>query len=72
MNAALGAGSELLIDVAPGVDWTAAVAVVLGIQQVGAARIAVFACPEQCCRRPFCPCVCSTLSVPTKDPLYNV
>jgi hypothetical protein len=36
MNAALGAGSELLIDVAPGVDWTAAVAVVLGIQQVGA------------------------------------
>ena len=50
MNAALGAGSELLIDVAPGVDWTAAVAVVLGIQQVGAARIAVFvmSCPEQC------------------------
>lgn len=36
MNAALGAGSELLIDVAPGVDWTAAIAVVLGIQQVGA------------------------------------
>ena len=38
MNAALGAGSELLIDVAPGVDWTAAVAVVLGIQQVCATR----------------------------------
>lgn len=36
MNAALGHGSELLIDVAPGVDWTAAVAIVLGIQQVGA------------------------------------
>ena len=34
MNAALGHGSELLIDVAPGVDWTAAVAIVLGIQQV--------------------------------------
>ncbi len=27
-------GSELLIDVAPGVDWTAAIAIVLGIQQV--------------------------------------
>lgn len=35
MNAALGAGSELMIDVATGVDWTAAVAIVLGIQQVG-------------------------------------
>lgn len=36
MNAALGAGSELVIDVAQGVDWTAALAVVYGIQQVGA------------------------------------
>ncbi len=34
MNAALGAGSELIIDVAAGVDWTAAIAVVYGIQQV--------------------------------------
>ena len=34
-NAALGAGSEMLIDVATGVDWTAMVAVVLAIQQVG-------------------------------------
>ena len=32
----LGAGSEMSIDVAPGVDWTAMVAVVLAIQQVGA------------------------------------
>ena len=34
MNAALGAGSELIIDVAAGVDWTAAIAIVYGIQQV--------------------------------------
>ena len=34
MNATLGAGSELIIDVAAGVDWTAAIAVVYGIQQV--------------------------------------
>ena len=33
MNAALGAGSELIIDAAAGVDWTAAIAVVYGIQQ---------------------------------------
>ena len=33
LNAALGAGSELIIDVAAGVDWTAAIAVVYGIQQ---------------------------------------
>ena len=43
MNAALGAGSELIIDVAQGVDWTGALAVVYGIQQVNpaAARIAM-------------------------------
>jgi hypothetical protein len=34
-DAALGAGSEMLIDVAPGVDWTTMVAIVIGIQQVG-------------------------------------
>lgn len=39
MNAALGHGSELMIDVATGVDWTAAVAIVLGIQQVGESMI---------------------------------
>lgn len=36
MNAALGAGSEMVIDVAPGVDWTAMVAVIMALQQVGA------------------------------------
>lgn len=41
MNAALGAGSELVIDVAQGVDWTAALAVVYGIQQVCSAIFAV-------------------------------
>ena len=43
MNAALGAGSELIIDVAQGVDWTGALAVVYGIQQVNpaAARMAM-------------------------------
>ncbi|KAL2644511.1 hypothetical protein R1flu_012098 [Riccia fluitans] len=35
MNAAFGAGSELQIDVAPGVDWTAILAVLIGIKQVG-------------------------------------
>lgn len=35
MNAALGAGSEMIIDVAPGVDWTAMAAIVLALQQVG-------------------------------------
>lgn len=39
MNAALGHGSELMIDVSSGVDWTAAVAIVLGIQQVGESMI---------------------------------
>ena len=34
MNAALGAGSEMIIDVAPGVDWTAMAAIVLALQQV--------------------------------------
>ncbi|KAG2436946.1 hypothetical protein HXX76_006463 [Chlamydomonas incerta] len=33
---AFGSGSELLVDVAPGADWTAILAVVLGIKQVGA------------------------------------
>jgi hypothetical protein len=35
MNAAFGAGSELIIDVAPGVDWTAILAIVVGLKQVG-------------------------------------
>ncbi|KAL3697692.1 hypothetical protein R1sor_011768 [Riccia sorocarpa] len=35
LNAAFGAGSELQIDVAPGVDWTAILAVLIGIKQVG-------------------------------------
>ncbi|KAL2644505.1 hypothetical protein R1flu_012092 [Riccia fluitans] len=35
MNAAFGAGSEMQIDVAPGVDWTAILAVLIGIKQVG-------------------------------------
>lgn len=35
MNAAFGAGSELLIDVAAGVDWTAILAIVIGLKQVG-------------------------------------
>jgi hypothetical protein len=35
MNAALGAGSELVIDVAPGVDWTAILAILIGLKQVG-------------------------------------
>ncbi|OAE28308.1 hypothetical protein AXG93_2507s1200 [Marchantia polymorpha subsp. ruderalis] len=33
MNAALGAGSELMIDIAPGVDWTAILAIVIGLKQ---------------------------------------
>lgn len=36
LNAAFGQGSELLIDVAPGVDWTAIVAVAVASKQVGA------------------------------------
>lgn len=35
MNAAFGAGSELMIDIAPGVDWTAILAIVIGLKQVG-------------------------------------
>lgn len=35
MEATLGAGSEMMIDVAPGADWTAMVAVVMALQQVG-------------------------------------
>jgi hypothetical protein len=35
MNASFGVGSEIVIDVAPGVDWTAVLATVMGIQQVG-------------------------------------
>ncbi|KAL2644504.1 hypothetical protein R1flu_012091 [Riccia fluitans] len=35
MNAAFGAGSELQIDVAPGVDWTTVLAVLIAIKQVG-------------------------------------
>lgn len=35
MNAAFGAGSELIIDVASGVDWTAILAIVVGLKQVG-------------------------------------
>lgn len=36
MTAALGSGSELVIDVAPGMDWTVILAALVGIQQVGA------------------------------------
>ena len=36
LNAAFGQGSELLIDVAPGVDWTAIVAVAVASKQVSA------------------------------------
>ena len=35
MNAAFGAGSELIIDVAPGVDWTTILAIIIGLKQVG-------------------------------------
>ncbi|KAL3698597.1 hypothetical protein R1sor_012673 [Riccia sorocarpa] len=35
MNAAFGSGSELMIDIAPGVDWTAILAIVIGLKQVG-------------------------------------
>ncbi|KAF6262431.1 hypothetical protein COO60DRAFT_1624972 [Scenedesmus sp. NREL 46B-D3] len=34
--AALGSGSEMMIDVAAGVDWTAMIAVIMAVQQVGA------------------------------------
>jgi hypothetical protein len=36
LQAALGTGSEMTIDVAPGVDWTAMIAVIMAVQQVGA------------------------------------
>ncbi len=49
LNAALGAGSELIIDVAAGVDWTAAIAVVYGIQQAGHGRLRLSI--EGCCDR---------------------
>lgn len=35
MNAAFGAGSELMVDIAPGVDWTTILAIVIGLKQVG-------------------------------------
>jgi len=35
MNAALGVGSEFTIDIAPGVDWTAVLAICIGLHQVG-------------------------------------
>ncbi|PSC74436.1 domain precursor [Micractinium conductrix] len=36
LNATLGAGSEMVLDVAAGVDWTAIVACMMAVQQVGA------------------------------------
>lgn len=33
MNASLGAGSELEIEVAKGVDWTAILAIILALKQ---------------------------------------
>ncbi|KXZ45208.1 hypothetical protein GPECTOR_57g498 [Gonium pectorale] len=36
LSAAFGGGSEVLLDVAPGVDWTAMVALMIGVKQVGA------------------------------------
>ncbi len=39
MSAALGAGSEMEIDVAPGVDWTMILAAMMALQQVGARRM---------------------------------
>lgn len=35
LNAALGVGSEFAIDIAPGVDWTAVLAICIGLHQVG-------------------------------------
>jgi hypothetical protein len=34
LQAALGSGSEMVMDVAPGVDWTAMVAILMAVQQV--------------------------------------
>ena len=34
MNASLGAGSELEVEVAKGVDWTAILAIIMGVKQV--------------------------------------
>lgn len=50
MNAALGGGSEMAVDVAAGVDWTAILACIMAIQQVrgragGAAGVAGGALP---------------------------
>ncbi len=36
MTATLGGGSEMMIDVAPGMDWTVILAAMMGVQQVGA------------------------------------
>lgn len=33
-QAMLGSGSEMVMDVAPGVDWTAMVAILMAVQQV--------------------------------------
>lgn len=35
MNATLGSGSEMIIDVAPGMDWTVILAAMMGTCQVG-------------------------------------
>eukprot|EP00179_Madagascaria_erythrocladioides_P006819 CAMPEP_0198323628 /NCGR_PEP_ID=MMETSP1450-20131203/11820_1 /TAXON_ID=753684 ORGANISM="Madagascaria erythrocladiodes, Strain CCMP3234" /NCGR_SAMPLE_ID=MMETSP1450 /ASSEMBLY_ACC=CAM_ASM_001115 /LENGTH=108 /DNA_ID=CAMNT_0044027353 /DNA_START=42 /DNA_END=368 /DNA_ORIENTATION=+ len=35
LNAALGTGSEMIIDIAPGVDQSTMIAVVMGMKQVG-------------------------------------
>ncbi|KAL4420755.1 hypothetical protein ABPG75_010411 [Micractinium tetrahymenae] len=36
LSAALGGGSEMVLDVAPGVDWTMVLACMMAVQQVGA------------------------------------
>lgn len=36
LGATLGGGSEMIIDVAPGMDWTVILAAMMGVQQVGA------------------------------------
>jgi len=38
LQAALGSGSEMVVDVGPGVDWTAMVAILMAVQQVGPPR----------------------------------
>jgi hypothetical protein len=53
LNAALGAGSEMIIDVAPGVDWTAILACMMAIQQ---ARVLGLTVAQPYCQpRPPCP-----------------